>query len=56
LGKYPIGDHWVKVVMQNDTMKSNFHLMDEAMNDVAKADTLSGHVSDQLDMVKTIKK
>jgi hypothetical protein len=56
LGKYPIGDHWVKVVMTNDTMKTKFHLMDEAMNDANKADIVSGHVSDQLDMVKTLKK
>jgi hypothetical protein len=54
LGKYPVGDHWVKVVMTNNTLSSRFHLMDEAQSDAARADAAMGHVSDALTMVKTM--
>ena len=56
IGRYNIGDHWVKIVMNNKTMKTNFHLLDEASNDKAKAEAAMGHISDVLDTVKTIDK
>ena len=56
LGEYPVGNHWTKIVMTNGTLQSKFHLLDEAQSDSAKADTAMGHISDTLDMVKTVKK
>jgi hypothetical protein len=55
LGKYPVGDHQVKVVLAPGTLEAEIVKLEESQSDAVKADAAMGHISSMIDTVKSVK-
>lgn len=55
LGKFPVGDHQVKVVLAPGSLEAEVVRLEESQSEAVKAEAAIGHISSMIDTVKTVK-